>query len=199
MDINNFSLVVLAGGKSSRMGQDKCDLLLGNRTFLEHQIEKGKMLGIQKTAVSGYKGERCSVPVVPDRYPGRGPLAGLEACFRMLSTRYALVLSVDVPLVPLKELERLMEAAEQSEKKAVILSHGGHEESLIAVYETDLADEMETEILERKGSVFAFLNRIGYDLYEASEPEKVFTNINDPDSYRAVLELNDSRRDYGQL
>ena len=38
----NFSMIVLAGGKSSRMGTDKADLTIGDKTFLQIQIEKGR-------------------------------------------------------------------------------------------------------------------------------------------------------------
>ena len=75
-----FSMIVLAGGKSSRMGRDKSDLLLGMDTFLNVQIRKGTELGIRDILVSGYRGEDCPVPVIRDRLEGRGPLGGLEAC-----------------------------------------------------------------------------------------------------------------------
>ena len=52
-----FSMIVLAGGKSSRMGRDKSDLLLGMDTFLNVQIRKGTELGIRDILVSGYRGE----------------------------------------------------------------------------------------------------------------------------------------------
>ena len=46
-------MVVLAGGRSSRMGSDKCDLKIEKSTFLEWQIEKGRALGITDIQVSG--------------------------------------------------------------------------------------------------------------------------------------------------
>ena len=48
MPENKIALVILAGGKSSRMGREKSDLILNGNTFLEIQIEKGKQLGIKK-------------------------------------------------------------------------------------------------------------------------------------------------------
>lgn len=39
-----ISMIILAGGASSRMGQDKSDLTIDGKTFLEMQIEKGKSL-----------------------------------------------------------------------------------------------------------------------------------------------------------
>ena len=43
---NKLAMIVLAGGASSRMGQEKSDLLLNGRTFLETQIAKGRQLGV---------------------------------------------------------------------------------------------------------------------------------------------------------
>ena len=83
MPENKIALVILAGGKSSRMGREKSDLILNGNTFLEIQIEKGKQLGIKKIYISGYKGVRCTEEIVMDRIKNRGPLGGLEACFRI--------------------------------------------------------------------------------------------------------------------
>ena len=78
MPENNFTMVVLAGGASSRMGQEKSDLLFGRQTFLETQIEKGRKLGARQILISGYRGTHCGEEIVPDRIPGQGPLGGLE-------------------------------------------------------------------------------------------------------------------------
>lgn len=179
-------MVVLAGGKSSRMGTDKCDLKIGNSTFLEWQIEKGRCLGIPDIQVSGYRGEYCSAPVTPDRFPGKGPLGGLESCFRRAGEERVLVLSVDLPLLPAEELAYLIKKSREKTKKAMILVHQGKEEPMTGIYDRDLADEMLLEIRERKGSVFAFLNRIGYETCESSAAESCFANINCPEDYKKL-------------
>ena len=181
-------MVVLAGGKSSRMGSDKCDLKIEKSTFLEWQIEKGRQLGITDIQVSGYHGEACSVPVTPDRFPGKGPLGGLESCFRQAKEERILVLGVDVPLVPVEELSSLIRASREKKKGAMILVHRDKEEPMAGIYDRELADEMLAEIWERKGSVFAFLNRIGYERYESGAPEECFANINRPEDYKKYVE-----------
>ena len=176
----HFSMIVLAGGKSSRMGTDKADLTIGERTFLQIQIEKGRRLRIQDIQISGYRGTNCDIPVTPDRFPNKGPLGGLESCLRRVRHEKCLVLSVDVPLVPVQELKNLLKA---SSRGATILKNCGKEQPLIAVYDKDLADAMLAEIVEGKGSVFAFLNRAGYRVYESAAPEACFMNVNSPDAY----------------
>lgn len=185
MSGEQFSMIILAGGKSSRMGTDKADLCLQGRTFLEVQIEKGIQLGIRDIQVSGYRGTRCGIPVTEDRFPGKGPLGGLEACLRKASHEKCLVLSVDAPLVPVSELENLLRSS--SSACVTILKHGAKEQPLIGVYDRSLADGMLREITEAKGSVFAFINKTGYSVYESSAEETVFANINDPAQYCKLI------------
>lgn len=184
------SMVILAGGKSSRMGRDKSDLLLGEKTFLEVQIEKGRALGISDILVSGYKGERCSIPVIKDRFLEKGPLGGLEACFRRVINRYVLVLCVDVPLVPESELKQMITLAGE-QQKSVILRHGDRLEPMMGVYPADLADDMVKEIEEGRGRIFHVLEKNGYLVYETDLPDVLFRNVNDPQEYRELLERED--------
>jgi molybdopterin-guanine dinucleotide biosynthesis protein A len=182
-----LSLVVLAGGASSRMGRDKSDLLLNGQTFLENQIQKGILLGVEDILVSGYRGGLCSARIIEDRVPGKGPLGGLEACFRKSRHELCLVLSVDVPAVPVGDLEKLIRKARESSAPAVILQHGARREPLIGVYHTDLADAMMEEITHHRGSVFAFLEKTGYEAYLSDSREEYFLNVNDPVSYECLL------------
>ncbi len=183
-----LSMVVLAGGRSSRMGTDKADLKFHGTTFLELQLKKGQRLGISDILVSGYRGSLPGVPIVEDRLPGRGPLGGMEACLRRAKGDRVLVLGVDVPLVPVSELKALIDKSGEDGPAAVILKHGEKEEPLIGVYRRNLADALLRELSEGKGSVFAFLKHIGYGVYESGAPDRCFANINSPEDFRQCLE-----------
>ena len=52
---DNYSLLLLAGGKSSRMGTNKAELLYEGKSFLENIIEKAKCLGLKELYISGYQ------------------------------------------------------------------------------------------------------------------------------------------------
>ncbi|MDO4491026.1 MAG: molybdopterin-guanine dinucleotide biosynthesis protein B [Lachnospiraceae bacterium] len=181
------SMVILAGGKSSRMGRDKSDLLLGQKTFLELQIEKGRSLGISDILVSGYRGNRCTVPVIKDRMLEKGPLGGLEACFRQVKHSFVLVLCVDVPLVPVEELRKMMAIA-LKEQQPVILRHGDRLEPMMGVFPADMADAMVEEIQQGRGRIFHVLEKRGYHVYETKEEDKLFRNVNDPQEYGCLLQ-----------
>lgn len=186
-----FSMIILAGGKSSRMGRDKADLCLEGKTFLQIQIEKGRQLGIRDIQVSGYRGRGCEIPVTPDRVPGKGPLGGLETCLRLAKEEQCLVLSVDAPLVPVQELEGLLRASLETEAPVTVLRQGDREQPLVAVYRRSLADAMLEEITVGKGSVFALLNRVGYSTYSCACPQAA-ANVNTPQAYQALLNSVDS-------
>lgn len=189
-----LAMIVLAGGASSRMGREKSDLLLNGRTFLETQIAKGKQLGMNRIYVSGYHGEGCTEEIVMDRIKERGPLGGLEACLSKAAGDGAdrcLVLGVDTPLVPVSELQNLIQSASADDQNRVtLLRHNGKEESLMAVYETSLSSDIRAFLERGQASVFRFLNEIGYSRYDTQEDDRYFTNINDPKVYEEVSKEN---------
>ena len=189
-----LAMIVLAGGASSRMGREKSDLLLNGRTFLETQIAKGKQLGVNRIYVSGYHGEGCTEEIVMDRIKERGPLGGLEACLSKAAGDGAdrcLVLGVDTPLVPVSELQNIIQSASADDQNRVtLLRHNGKEESLMAVYETSLSSDIRAFLERGQASVFRFLNEIGYSRYDTQEDDRYFTNINDPKVYEEVSKEN---------
>ena len=191
---NKLAMIVLAGGASSRMGREKSDLLLNGRTFLETQIAKGRQLGVNRIYVSGYHGEGCTEEIVMDRIKERGPLGGLEACLSKAAGDGAdrcMVLGVDTPLVPVSELQNLIQSASADDQNRVtLLRHNGKEESLMAVYETSLSSDIRAFLERGQASVFRFLNEIGYSCYDTQEDDRYFTNINDPKAYEEVSKEN---------
>ena len=73
--MDGVSGIILAGGKSARMGRDKASLPFGNGTLLTAQTDKLRSLGVTDIVLSGY-----AEGMVPDETPGCGPLGGLAAC-----------------------------------------------------------------------------------------------------------------------
>lgn len=183
------SLAILAGGCSSRMGHDKADLLWNGRTFLEWQIEKGRELGLDDILVAGYHGSRCPVPVVPDRFPGGGPLAGIEACIRQAKNPACLILSVDTPRVPVLELRRLLETHAQGAAPITLLRHRGKDQPLMAVYDCSLAEAMELELREGSGSPFHIINDAGYAVCDTISGDDCFVNINREEDYKRLCQV----------
>ena len=179
-----MSGIVLAGGASRRMGQNKAELVLNGKTLLQHQVDKLRALGIEDIMLSGTR--RPALPgtrAIPDEFPGKGPLAGLYACLKAARNPACLVLSVDVPLVPASALAHLRRAHRDG---ATVLCHGGREEPLIAVYDRTAAAPMQ-EMLERgECRVRALKNAVLWNDFSYLGPEELILNCNCPEDFTAV-------------
>ncbi|MBE6014119.1 MAG: molybdenum cofactor guanylyltransferase [Lachnospiraceae bacterium] len=160
MSEKDYVGIVLAGGKSSRMGRDKSTLTHNGKTFLEIQVDKLKTLDLNKIIVSG---KDFSVPgtlPVPDIIEDKGPLGGMYSCFEKCHGCPALVISVDVPLISPDTLGSLLEAYEKSDCDAVLLSYKDRPEPLIAVYNTHTSHILKDLIDAGDLAVSSFLSRL---------------------------------------
>ncbi len=184
--IKNFCGIILAGGKSRRMGADKAELTLDGRTFLEIQVRKLQLLGAADIIISGKASDLPGTRSVMDIYPGCGPLGGLYSCFVSVSQMYALVLSVDVPLISLSTLGKLLETHFRDNFDATILTRDGRIEPLIAVYNTDTAGLLAELIENKKLAVRAYIDRLHHQLYSYNgSPDELF-NCNYPEDLAAL-------------
>lgn len=189
-----YSLVLLAGGKSSRMGSDKAKLLYRGKTFTKMLLEKAKELGIVKIYVSGYEEE--GIPTIWDVYKEIGPLGGLHACMSQITTPYCLVVPVDVPQIPKEILNSLLEyhseiKAEEGEKaQPVLLKHGGRRENLIGIYPVQMAAFIEECIQSNRLSVHGMLDTWGNICFEAEIPDWQIANINTKENYEELLKMS---------
>ncbi len=178
VSFENISAIILAGGKSSRLGRDKCDCVFEGQTFLNRQINKIESLGIKDIYVSGYRGLLCDREIVSDDYH-LGPISGIYTCIDKIKNEKALVLSVDVPLIPETELIRLIEYSLTATKPITVMSHNNKIEPLIAVYDKSIKPSVE-EIV-KSGSDYSMkhlMNVAGYETYISCEDDKYFININ---------------------
>jgi molybdopterin-guanine dinucleotide biosynthesis protein A len=109
-----FYAAVLAGGKSSRMGQDKARLVLDGHTLLERAVTLLQEAGAELVLVGGGgKGSNS----VPDLLPHCGPPGGLYSLLDHIRLHYGLdsspllLVPVDMPLLTVATLQRLLAAS----------------------------------------------------------------------------------------
>lgn len=131
----NFSAVILAGGKSSRMGCDKAALEIDGQTLLARQITLVRELGTTEVFISGrseadYSAFGCRVLV--DQVSGSGPLGGVERALIEMTSPLLLVLAVDLPEMSADLLRRL--AAGATDAFGAIPKLAGGIEPLAAFY-----------------------------------------------------------------
>lgn len=130
----NFSAVILAGGKSLRMGTDKAFLQLQGQLLLERQIQLAREIGAKEVFISGrpytdYSPFDCDV--LHDRFTEAGPLAGMECALATINSELLLVLAVDMPGLTNCFLTQLLAKCSD---KGIIPRLNGRIEALCAFY-----------------------------------------------------------------
>ncbi|HBJ35626.1 MAG TPA: hypothetical protein DDZ51_12955 [Planctomycetaceae bacterium] len=144
--------VVLAGGKSSRMGTDKANLLHPQETdagsaitYLQYAVIRLRPL-LSTIAIAGRPGDLKTVPdaiTIPDTLPHQGPAVGVAESLRhakMLGLDGILVTPVDMPNLETSHLQRLINAWQQQSGLTpfpVVATFADQQlEPLLAIYPT---------------------------------------------------------------
>ncbi|USE37910.1 molybdenum cofactor guanylyltransferase [Endozoicomonas sp. SCSIO W0465] len=92
--------LVLAGGRSSRMGQDKSRMSWFGKPLYQHMASLLTQAGIDQVLISG-SGFSINDSVIEDVVPGRGPVSGIHSALKRLHNGdRLLVIPVDMPLIP---------------------------------------------------------------------------------------------------
>ena len=130
-----FSAVILAGGKSSRMGRDKAWLEVGGQSLLARQIQIVREIGACEVFVSGRAGVDYSefgCRVLLDRLVDVGPLAGIERALSEATNSLLLVLAVDMPRMTANFLRHILLRC--NDNSGVVPRVNGRIEPLAAFY-----------------------------------------------------------------
>ena len=130
----NITGIILAGGKSSRMGRDKGLIVHDGKTFVERIIDAMRPLVDEIILVANNSEyDRFKVRRVPDLIPDAGPLAGVYTGLHFSETEKNLALSCDVPLITTGILEQLILASDE-DHDIIQLESQGNTLPLIALY-----------------------------------------------------------------
>ena len=185
---NSIGLLILAGGKSGRMGCEKSTLLLGDKTFSQHIAEA---MGEYKEKLFSTNGADvpCGFRAVLDdpdlkwNGPAAGIISGLEVC----KSDWLMVVPCDAPNVDASVAWALWEVASGLEKPVPVLaSNSGGIEPLIALYPRAVVDKMRQRLTSGTRKVLDVIADTGYVLVPMDD--KKLVNINWPEDYAAVKE-----------
>jgi len=96
--------IILAGGRSHRMGRDKAWAELAGRPLIAWVLDALRAVTDQQMVVARDEAQVASLsglglPVAVDHFPARGPLTGIHAGLKASETDLAVVVACDLPLV----------------------------------------------------------------------------------------------------
>jgi molybdopterin-guanine dinucleotide biosynthesis protein A len=132
----SFDAVLLAGGRSTRMGTDKAGVLIQGEPLWRRQLATLRALAPSEIFISGrdtgpYAG--AGLEILKDAQFDRGPLAGLATALAWTTKPYLVVLAIDLPAMRADFLARLVELAIRL-GRSVVPRNGPRFEPLAAVY-----------------------------------------------------------------
>lgn len=178
--------VLLAGGKSTRMGQDKALLPIDGKPLLLHGAERLRP-HVREVLVIGDPRKYGGIwpEVVPDEIPGMGPLGGIITAMGAARFDRLLVMAVDVPGANAALLERLVREL-PDEADALVPRHGGQLEPLVAAYHRRCLPALMGCLMKGRLSMHGALEQINTAFLDINPgedgwPGDLFRNLNSPD------------------
>jgi molybdopterin-guanine dinucleotide biosynthesis protein A len=180
------SAVILAGGKSSRMGFDKQLLQVKNHHLLRHHGQTLAAIFDQVIVVTNtpdmYKGTHFTL--VHDEFSGKGPLGGLHVGLKAAFSSYVYLLACDMPFIHLDFILHMQKFLREAGGDACVTRFGSHIEPFNAFYSREIVKDIEGFLRAGKTSFFQFLQSVNTLYVPESEARyfspdwSMFANLN---------------------
>lgn len=180
---------LLAGGASSRMGQDKACLTIGGRPLLHH-VARELEAATGSTTIVAPPGRYtdCPWPQIADLRPGCGPLAGIEAALAATRAEWNLIVAVDMPGLNADLLGRIARTALASPNAdCVIPLSAGFPEPLCAAYRKRCLEPVQAALdsgTRKVTDAFKGLQVVHFLI----DNQKCVANVNTPEDWRQFRE-----------
>ena len=185
---NNILGIILAGGKSSRFGEDKSTAKLGNKTLLDHTVNKienefNEILVISNNKDLNFKNNK--IHLVEDCIKGQlGPLVGILTAMKWVTKNkknYKWIGSFpcDTPFFDIKLISELKIKVKETSKKLIFLNSNKKRHNIFGLWSLDLIEILEKDIKNSFRKVEFWADKVGYENININE-EKFdrFLNIN---------------------
>lgn len=158
-----FGAIVLAGGRSTRLGRDKASEMLLGRTLLQHVIDRVAPL-VTEVIVVRAPGQSlpdiaaaAPVRIVDDAYPGTGPLGGICTGLAAASAARCLAVACDMPLLSQTLLRELLRRSAECDVVMPVLEYP---EPLHAIYARTCIEPMRARLDAGQLKITGFLGAV---------------------------------------
>lgn len=181
--------IIFAGGKSSRMGEDKALLPFGKyKTLTDYQYEKLKKI-FHTVSISAKENKFDSnYPVIIDIYKESSPLVGLLSIFQTLKeVNEVFILSVDAPFVDERVIKHIMEKKFKASDAIIAKSPNGLQ-PLCGLYKRSISVHAYKQY-EKNNHKLQDLLAIAETETVIFEENQPFTNLNYPKEYEEALKF----------
>lgn len=188
--------LIMAGGKSKRLGQDKRFLMLGGKSCLQRVLEAYQDLFDEILVVADVKEpfQSLGVHVVEDLIPGRATLGGLYTGLHYARSDRVFSAAVDMPCLSTQTIRIVLDQADRGD--IVIPDLNGQLQPMHAVYSKACLSYLKDLIVASRLKVQELcavpdlrVHRIPQSVFERVDPDlRSFFNINTPEDLALARE-----------
>jgi len=183
--------IILAGGKSSRMGKDKALLEYEGKYFVEKIAEEMSFFEEKIIARGNNRAltgiTESSWRVIPDIYYDHGPMGGMHAALKECESDAMFVVTCDMPLIT-GELAKSICAEMKDCDAFIAVTSEGKYHPLCGVYKKELYELMEGYLLEDNNRMMAVLNKSRTKYFQLDEEaSRQLANVNTREEYEKMI------------
>ena len=201
MDHNNILPVVLAGGKSSRFGDNKSQAKLGGKILIDYILseiinEFKEVLIVANDPIEHILSEK--IIKIQDLKKNLGPLGGVFSAMKWLKNnhkkyQWIITFPSDTPFFKMKILNEFLNKINEKESKLFFMKFNDKRHNIFGLWSLDLIDQLEKDLDNGSRKVENWANNIGVKIISLSlKKEDSFFNINTKeDLEKAKKILND--------
>lgn len=194
--------IILGGGRSSRIGRDKCILELGGKPVFEIVIDRLKPLFKELILVTNTPerfDKESRFIITTDEVPYQGPLGGILAGLSASSEKHNLVIACDMPFLNTDLIKYLF--TETSDADVIIPYSNKGIEPLHAVYSKDCLSAIRSKLEKGKKRVISIFDEVRIKYVEKEKVKEFdpqylsFFNINTPKDWELALRVSESLKE----
>jgi molybdopterin-guanine dinucleotide biosynthesis protein A len=187
MDHSNILGVVLAGGKSQRFGEDKCQVKLGDKLLIDYILseiidEFKEVLLISNNKIKYNHSNKISL--VEDFKKELGPLGGILTAMKWIkknnkSYKWISTFPSDTPFFKKQILNNFIEEIKSYEGKLFFINSNNTRHNIFGLWSIDLLERLEKDLKNGERKVEMWANKIGVKSINMKfENKDPFFNIN---------------------
>ena len=188
----NFTIAIMAGGKSSRMGTDKSFVELHGKPMIEHLIEQISDLGQAETVLITNRPNdyaHLGLPMVGDVFPDSGSLGGIYTAIYNSKYQDILVIACDMPFVKPNLLRYMLtlRAEAHGPYDVIVPRINKYPEGLHAIYSKQCLAPIKKSIAMNRLKVIGFYDEVRVRYLDETEYQDIdpkglsFFNVNTPE------------------
>ena len=199
MEDNNILGVVLAGGKSSRFGEDKNHIKLGNKTLLEHVLYKINNK-FPKTLIVSNRPLKIQITkkitIIEDCFENLGPLVGVLSSMKWIKEnkktfKWIATFPSDTPFFETSIIEEYKKRITTNESSLYFVKSNNKRHNIFGLWSIDLLQTLENDIVKNNfRKVEDWANKIGVKTINVEIKEfDPFFNINTKEDFEIAKKI----------